>query len=162
MIAFVFGVTVASTSAGSRFRSSGPAMSQKTGSAPVTATAFAAATKLSEGTTTSSPGPHPSATRARWSAAVPFATASASAAPQKEANSRSSSATRGPMLHQPERTTSSTASTSSSSTRRSESGTCQRVCALVGTRAADDGGDRLHQDRDVKPDRPVLEVEEVQ
>ena len=44
---------------------------------------FAAATKLSDGTTTSSPGPHPAARSARWRAAVPFATAYAYFAPQK-------------------------------------------------------------------------------
>src|SRR5205823_2739628 len=156
--AFVLGVIAAATSVGSRFRSSAPAMSQKTGSAPVTAIAFAAATKFSEGTTTSSPGPQPSATRARWSAAVPFATATASPAPQKAANSRSNSSTRGPMLHQPERTTSSTASTSWSSTRRSDRGTDQRGGGLVRTGAADDCREGLRQDRDVQPDRPVLEV----
>ena len=52
-------------------------MSQKTGVAPVWTIVFAAATKLSEGTSTSSPGPQPTASSARWSAAVPFATASA-------------------------------------------------------------------------------------
>src|SRR5439155_4705999 len=93
---------------------------------------------------------------------VPFATATASPAPQKAANSRSNSSTRGPMLHQPERTTSSTASTSSSSTRRSDRGTDQRGGGQVRTGAADDCWEGLRQDRDVQPDRPVLEVVEVE
>ena len=52
-------------------------MSQKTGIAPVWTTTLAAATKFSDGSTTSSPGPQPQATRAACSATVPLATASA-------------------------------------------------------------------------------------
>ena len=44
---------------GSRFRSSPPPMSQNTGVAPVCRTTLAAATKFSDGSTTSSPGPQP-------------------------------------------------------------------------------------------------------
>src|SRR5436190_4983630 len=92
---------------------------------------FAAATKLSDGTTTSSPERQPTASRARWSAAVPFATANACLAPQNRANSCSSSATRGPMLHQPDRTTDKTAFSISTSTSTSESGTSHVCCSSV-------------------------------
>ena len=100
-------------------------MSQKTGAAPVQATVFAAATKLSDGETTSSPGPQPTASNARWSAAVPFETASACVAPENAANCVSSSATRGPMLHQPDSRTSRPALDRASSTATSDSGTLQ-------------------------------------
>src|SRR4051812_36100866 len=92
---------------------------------------FAAATKFNEGTTTSSPGPQSTAASARCSAAVPLATAKACSTPQNAAKDRSSSATRGPMLHHPERTTSSTAASSSSSTRTSASGTVQPASATA-------------------------------
>ena len=119
---FVLAVTAASTSAGSRLRSSGPRMSQKTGVAPVCPITFAAATKLSEGTITSSPGPHPQASSARWRAAVPLETARACRVPQKAAKACSNSCTCGPMLHQPDAMVLRAASTISESTTRSESG----------------------------------------
>jgi hypothetical protein len=87
---------------------------------------FAAATKFSDGRTTSSPGPQPTASSAMCSAAVPFATASACFAPVKSAKAASNSATRGPIDHQPDVTASCTASTSASSITRSDSGTFQR------------------------------------
>src|SRR6478736_4595631 len=122
-MARVSGPIAASMSFGSAVRSSTPAMSQKIGVAPAWPMVFAAATKLSDGTTTSSPGPQPTASNARWRAAVPFATAKAYFAPQKLANSRSKSATFCPMLHQPDRTTSSAASSISALTSTSDSGT---------------------------------------
>ena len=48
----------ASTAAGSRQKSSA-SMSAKTGVAPVSATEFAVAAKVNDGTMTSSPGPDP-------------------------------------------------------------------------------------------------------
>src|SRR6266576_2502176 len=119
----VAGPIARATSRGSRFRSSAPPTSQNTGVAPVWQIVFAAATKFRDGTMTSSPGPQPTADNARSSAAVPFATANACLTPQNAAKSRSSCATRGPMLHQPERTAATTACSISSSTRTSESGT---------------------------------------
>src|SRR5436190_13507168 len=101
---------------------------------------FAAATKLSDGTTTSAPGPQPTASNARWSAAVPFATANACFAPQNRANSCSSSATRGPMLHQPDRTTDKTAFSISTSTSTSESGTSHVCCSGVSGLSRGGGG----------------------
>ena len=100
-------------------------MSQKTGVAPDCATVLAAATKVSDGRTTSSPGPQPTASTASCSAAVPLDSAIACRAPQNAANSCSNASTRGPMLHHPDATVSSTAARSSSSTSKSERGTDQ-------------------------------------
>src|SRR5206468_8899085 len=63
---------------------------------------------------TSSPGPTPTASSARWSAAVPDATARTCSAWTYSAKRRSSSAARGPVVSQPERRVSATASISSS------------------------------------------------
>ena len=79
------GVSAASRSAGSRLRSSARRRRRRPASRRC-ATAFAAATKLSDGSTTSSPGPQPTPRSARWSAAVPFATASACGAPATRRN----------------------------------------------------------------------------
>ena len=57
-------VTAASTAAGSRQKKSG-SMSTNTGVAPVSATEFAVAAKVKDGTMTSSPGPTPAASRPR-------------------------------------------------------------------------------------------------
>src|SRR6266545_299019 len=64
---------------------------------------------------TSSPGPMPAANTAAWSAAVPELTATAWAAPTAAATARSNSATRGPVVSRPPRSTASAACTSSSS-----------------------------------------------
>src|SRR5687768_2484164 len=98
-------------------------MSQKTGVAPVCTIVLPAATKLSEGSTTSSPALQPTASNAMWSAAVPFATAIACLTSEKAANCSSNSDTRGPMLHQPEASVSCAAAIISASTTTSESGT---------------------------------------
>ena len=100
-------------------------MSQKTGVAPTWTIVFAAATKFREGTMTSSPAEQPTASSARCSAVVPFETANAAFAPHMRPNSVSNSWTRGPMLHQPERTTSATACSTSSSIAMSDRGTAQ-------------------------------------
>src|SRR5439155_20045389 len=63
---------------------------------------------------TSSPGPTPSATRERCSAAVPDANARTCFASKYSAMRRSSSAARGPVVSQPERSVSATAAISSS------------------------------------------------
>ena len=88
--------------------------SAKTGVAPVWTMTFAVAGHVIGVVITSSPGPTPSATSARWSAAVPDVTASACFASTYSANRRSSSAVRGPVVSQPERSVSATASISSS------------------------------------------------
>jgi hypothetical protein len=103
MIAFVRGVSAAATASGSSHGSVVPTTSAKTGVAPVYATALTVATKVIEGTTTSSPGPRPAAAQARCSAAVPLVTARAWRAPVKAANSRSNASVSGPMLNHPER-----------------------------------------------------------
>src|SRR3954466_13397862 len=115
MIAFVRGVTLSATDAGSMFSVSSW-MSAKTGVAPVWTITFAVAGQVTEVVITSSPGPIPSATSARCMAAVPDATASACSAPAYSAKRRSSSAARGPVVSQPERMASVTAAPSSSPT----------------------------------------------
>ena len=74
MIAAVRSVIAASTAAGSRLKWSG-SMSANTGVAPVSATEFAVAAKVNDGTMTSSPGPMPAASRPRCRPEVPEFTA---------------------------------------------------------------------------------------
>ena len=81
MIARVRGVVTASTVAGTSHGSVRPWTSAKTGVAPVYAIALTVATKVIDGTTTSSPGPRPAAAQMRCRPAVPLATASACRAP---------------------------------------------------------------------------------
>jgi hypothetical protein len=76
---------------------------------------LAEATNVSGDVITSSPGPMPAAATAAWSAAVPELTATAWLAPTAAATARSSSATAGPVVSQPERSAAVTACTSSSS-----------------------------------------------
>ena len=97
------------------------------GVAPAYRTAFAVATKVSDGTITSSPGPRPAARHIRCRAAVPLETAQACGTPTYSANAASNSDVRGPMLSQPERYVAATASMSASVTRTSASGTFQAV-----------------------------------
>src|SRR5437867_2003246 len=107
-------VSLAATSAGSTFSVS-PRTSAKTGIPPWYSTALADAAKVSAGTMTSSPGPMPAANAAAWSAAVPELTATAWAAPTAAATVRSNSATRGPVVSRPPRSTMIADCTSSSS-----------------------------------------------
>src|SRR5437867_5435276 len=107
-------VSLAATSAGSTFSVS-PRTSAKTGIPPWYSTALADAAKVRAGTMTSSPGPIPAANTAAWRAAVPELTATACAAPTAAATARSNSATRGPVVSRPPRSTASAACTSSSS-----------------------------------------------
>ena len=88
--------------------------SAKTGVAPAWTITFAVAGHVIGVVITSSPGPTPTASSARWSAAVPDATASTCSASTNSAKRRSSSAERGPVVSQPERRVSATASISSS------------------------------------------------
>src|SRR3954453_1000274 len=90
--------------------------SAKTGVAPQCTITFAVAGQVSAVVITSSPGRTPTASSARWSAAVPDATASTCFASRYSAARRSSSAARGPVVSQPERIVSATASISSSPT----------------------------------------------
>ena len=90
--------------------------SQKIGLAPACSTTFAVAGQVIGLVITSSPGPMPAATRERCNAAVPDATATACRAPVSSANRSSSSAARGPLVSQPDRNVSETASISASST----------------------------------------------
>src|SRR5688572_24687568 len=113
MIAFVRSVTAASTSAGSMLRSPSRT-STKTGVAPACTITFAVAGHVIGVVITSSPGPMPRATSARCIAAVPEATASTCFASRYSAIRSSSSAARGPVVSQPERSASATASISSS------------------------------------------------
>ena len=89
-------------------------MSANTGVAPEWTITFAVAGQVSELVITSSPGPTPSATSERWSAAVPDETASTCFASRYSRMRASSSAVRGPVVSQPERSVSATASISSS------------------------------------------------
>src|SRR5919204_1206140 len=123
MTALVRGVRTLATASASSHGSVRLATSAKTGVAPVYAIALTVATKVIDGTTTSSPGPSPAPAQIRCSAAVPFVAASACGAPVYAANSRSSASVSGPMLSQPERYTSATAAMSSSGTTTSASGT---------------------------------------
>src|SRR5437660_9761778 len=88
--------------------------STKTGVAPVWTITLAVAGQVIGLVITSSPGPTPSATSDRWSAAVPEASASTCFASRYAAIRRSSSAARGPVVSQPERSVSVTAAISSS------------------------------------------------
>src|SRR3989442_10379548 len=88
--------------------------SAKIGVAPAWTITFAVAGQGIGVGITSSPGPPPSASAERWSAAVPDATASACLAPAYSAKRSSSSAARGPVVSQPERSVSATAAISSS------------------------------------------------
>src|SRR5581483_4545390 len=85
-------------------------------------TAAAVAANVNAGTITSSPGPTPAARYARCSAAVQLDTATACPAPTHSAKVRSNASVRGPMVSQPDRSVSATASRSSSSTFRSKNG----------------------------------------
>src|ERR671925_669041 len=112
-IAFVRSVTSSATRAGSTFRSASRT-SAKIGAAPAWTITFAVAGQVIGLVITSSPGPIPSASSERWSAAVPEERATTCRAPRYSANRASSSAVRGPVVSQPERSVSATASTSSS------------------------------------------------
>src|SRR5256885_1075402 len=90
--------------------------STKTGVAPLCRITFTVAGQVIVVVTTSSPGPTPSATSARWRAAVPDASASTCSASRYSLIRRSSSAARGPVVSQPERSVSATAAISSSPT----------------------------------------------
>ena len=113
MIAFVRSVTSAGISAGSMLRSPSRT-SQKTGVAPQCSITLAVAGHVIGLVITSSPGPTPTASSARWSAAVPEVTASTCSASRYAAMRSSSSAARGPVVSQPERSVSTTAAISSS------------------------------------------------
>src|SRR3954453_8056594 len=89
-------------------------MSAKTGVAPQCTITFAVAGHVSEVVITSSPGPTPRATSERWSAAVPEETASTCFASRYSRMRASSSAVRGPVVSQPERSVAATASISAS------------------------------------------------
>ena len=88
--------------------------SAKTGVAPAWTITFTVAGQVSEVVITSSPASTPIASSARWSAAVPEATASTCFASRYSAARCSSSAAFGPVVSQPERSVSETASISSS------------------------------------------------
>ena len=103
MIALVRGLIAARAASAEIHGRSSAAMSANTGVAPVYRTALAVATKLNEGTITSSPGPSPAARQIRCNPAVQLVTASACSTPTYSANRDSSSSVRGPMLSQPER-----------------------------------------------------------
>ena len=113
MIAFVLSVTSSATRSGSMLRSESRT-SANTGFAPAWTITFAVAGQVIGVVITSSPGSTPTASSERCSAAVPEATASTCSAWTYSAKRRSSSAERGPVVSQPERRVSATASISSS------------------------------------------------
>ena len=88
--------------------------SAKTGRAPCRTAALAVAQKVSGAVITSSPGPTPQAKSAASRAVVPEERATAKRAPTRSAKASSKASTRGPVVSQPERSTSTTAATSSS------------------------------------------------
>src|SRR5437660_11524098 len=88
--------------------------SAKTGVAPQCTITFAVAGHVIELVITSSPGPTPSATSERWSAAVHDETARTCFASRYSRIRASSSAVRGPVVSQPDRSVSATASISAS------------------------------------------------
>src|SRR3954468_23956068 len=88
--------------------------SAKTGGAPQCTITFAVAGHVIDVVITSSPGPTPSATSDRCSAAVPEETARTCFASRYSRIRVSSSAVRGPVVSQPDRSVSATASISSS------------------------------------------------
>src|SRR2546430_2734910 len=88
--------------------------SAKTGVAPQCTITFAVAGHVIDVVITSSPGPMPSATSDRCSAAVPEETASTCFASRYSRMRASSSAVRGPVVSQPERSVAATASISAS------------------------------------------------
>ena len=114
-ITFVRSVIASATRAGSMFRSPSRT-STKIGVAPQCTITFAVAGHVIGEVITSSPASTPSATSDRCSAAVPDASASTCFASRYSAIRRSSSAARGPVVSQPERSVSATAATSSSPT----------------------------------------------
>ena len=87
--------------------------SANTGVAPTCSTAVAVATKVSEGTMTSSPGPMPEARSIAASATVPLAIATACSVPCRSAMAASKRRVQGPLVSTPEPRTSVTAATSS-------------------------------------------------
>src|SRR5918992_1486109 len=115
MIAFVSSVTASVTRSGSMLRSESRT-STNTGAAPQWTTTFAVAGQVIGLVITSSPGPTPRATSDRCSAAVPEDTASTCSTSRYWESRCSSSAARGPVVSQPERIVSATASISSSPT----------------------------------------------
>src|SRR5688572_5517184 len=78
-----------------------PSMSTNTGLAPQCTTMFEAATKVSDGSRTSSPGPMSNACMLRCRAAVAELTATASSAPCMAAKRSSNWRTRSPIVSQP-------------------------------------------------------------
>src|SRR5450756_1034352 len=114
MMPTVLSVTAASTAAALRQKL--PAsMSAKTGVAPVSATEFAVAAKVKDGTMTSSPALTPLESRPRCRPEVPELTATqARPRPKCAENSSSNAFTSGPCASIPERRTRSTAARSSS------------------------------------------------
>src|SRR5262249_60643584 len=107
-------VTRRITPAGSRFHVCGP-ISANTGTPCTYSTALAVATKVYDGTMTSSPGWMPAMTSARWSAVVHEEVAIAWRAPTRSANLDSNSATFGPWLTHRDASTAATARDSASS-----------------------------------------------
>src|SRR5829696_4606186 len=122
------------------FRSSSRT-SANTGVAPAWTITFAVAGHVIEVVITSSPSPTPSASSDRWSAAVPLESAIACFAPQYSAKRSSSSAVFGPVVSQPERIVSATASTSSSPTA---GGWNERKVRLRESSGVDIGGDEAY------------------
>src|SRR5918994_1727626 len=170
MIAFVRSVMASAVRAGAMLRSESRT-STKTGVAPQWTITFAVAGQVIGLVITSSPGPTPSATSERCSAAVPEETARTCSASKYSASRCSRSAARGPVVSQPDRIVSATASISSSPTAGGwkamvldesrigleayESGRGLRP--LVGFRPA--LADRLHRPGAIRADAKVAEAE---
>jgi hypothetical protein len=114
MTALVFGVTAAAIFAGSMLRVAG-STSANTGVAPTSRITLAVATQVSGVVMTSSPGPTPASRRATSSVAVPELKARTVRPPQWAESAASKACTFGPLVIQPERSTSPTAAMVASS-----------------------------------------------
>src|SRR5688572_7668761 len=106
--------------------------SAKTGRCPASTTAFAHATQVNDGSTTSDPGGRSSARTARCSAFDPLSVI-AKSRPRRLPNSASNSRTRGPMPIQPSRTLGVRASISSRPVAAPNTSTCRTTSSLPST-----------------------------
>ena len=140
MIAFVRSV-IAASAASRSIRPVTGSQSTSTGVAPACSTALADATKVIDGTITSSPGPTPSARIPRMSAAVQEAVHRTDDTPMYSSSIRSNRCTFGPVPIQPDRRQSTTSAISSSpitglpKTRKSSRGAMRPFPFATSTKA---------------------------
>ncbi len=130
MIALVRGPIRAAVAARSRLRVPG-STSTNTGVAPTLTIMLGAAKNVMDGVITSSPGPMPATCSAISSAAVADDTTRTGRPPTVAASAASNAFTLGPLVIQPERSTSATSATVASSSVGRENGRCGS--ALIGS-----------------------------